>query len=167
MIPIRHRLSRRIVCARLAHIACFALRATLLGVVAPGGWAAAAAVNSVDATTAASSGPDAHFDIVEFRVLGASALERRKIEAAVYPFLGPNKTLQDVEHARAALVTVYKDAGLGTVLVDIPEQSVEDGIVRLKVTEGRIEKVRISGARYYSQRQILAALPALKPGTLP
>jgi len=124
-------------------------------------------VDSADTTTAASSGADAHFDIVEFRVLGASALERRKIEAAVYPFLGPNKTLQDVEHARAALVTVYKDAGLGTVLVDIPEQSVEDGIVRLKVTEGRIEKVRISGARYYSQRQILAALPALKPGTLP
>jgi hemolysin activation/secretion protein len=53
------------------------------------------------------------------------------------------------------------------VLVDIPEQTVDDGIVRLQVTEGRVEKLRIAGARYYSERKILAQLPSVKPGAVP
>ena len=107
------------------------------------------------------------FDIGEFRVLGNSVLPATKIESAVYPFLGPKRTIHTVEQARDALVAAYRDAGFGTVLVDIPEQSVDEGIVRLKVTEGRIEKVRVSGARYYSERRILKELPSLKPGTVP
>lgn len=128
---------------------------------------AAVEPGAAGAAPATAAGEQAQFDIGEFRVLGASVLERRKVEAAVYPFLGPRKSLQTVEQARAALVAAYRDAGYGTVTIDIPEQSVDDGVVRLQVTEGRIEKVRISGARYYSERRILAELPALKPGTVP
>lgn len=115
----------------------------------------------------AKADSDQTFDISEFRVLGNTVLPATKVEAAVYPFLGPKRTLHTVEQARDALVAAYRDAGFGTVLVDIPEQSVDEGIVRLKVTEGRIEKVRVSGARYYSERRILKELPALKTGTVP
>jgi hemolysin activation/secretion protein len=124
-------------------------------------------------TARADEGPsvaapaDDTFDVWEFRVLGNSTLPDREIEAAVYPFLGEHKTLATVEQARDALVDVYRKAGLGTVLVDIPEQTIDDGIVRLQVTEGRIEKVRIAGARYYSERKILAQLPSLTPGSVP
>jgi hemolysin activation/secretion protein len=104
---------------------------------------------------------------VEFRVLGNHVLERIKVEAAVYPFLGPDRTFDTVRKAQDALVAAYHDAGFGTVLVDIPEQSVDDGVVRLKVTEGSIGRVRIGGAKYYSERRILAALPAIAPGTVP
>ena len=107
------------------------------------------------------------FEISEFRVLGNTKLDARAIETAVYPLLGPGRTLATVEQARDALVAAYRAEGLGTVLVDIPEQSVDDGIVRLQVTEGRIEKVRISGARYYSERQILARLPSVQTGGVP
>jgi hemolysin activation/secretion protein len=111
--------------------------------------------------------PEQTFDINEFRILGNTVLPAIKVESAVYPFLGQKKTIHTVEQARDALVAAYRDGGFGTVLVDIPEQTVDEGIVRLKVTEGRIEKVRVSGARYYSERRILKELPALKPGTVP
>lgn len=120
-----------------------------------------------EAAPEATAAAEQTFDIDEFRVLGNSVLPTTKVESAVYPFLGPNKTIHTVEQARDALVAAYRAGGFGTVLVDIPEQSVDDGIVRLKVTEGRIEKVRISGARYYSERRILSELPSLKPGTVP
>jgi hemolysin activation/secretion protein len=107
------------------------------------------------------------FQIGEFRVLGNTTLPVRAIETAVYPFLGPHGSLQVVQKAQAALVAAYRKAGFGTVLVDIPEQSVDEGIVRLKVTEGRVENVHISGARYYSEGRILAELPSLKTGTVP
>jgi len=120
------------------------------------------------ATTAASSPHGTQtFDVYEFLVLGSHALDQMKVEAAVYPFLGPDKTIRDVEGARAALVAVYRKAGYGTVLVDIPPQTVDSGVVRLKVTEGHVDRVRISGARYYSEGRILAELPAIKPGTVP
>ena len=119
------------------------------------------------AATAPPPGPAQTFNVYEFLVLGSHVLGQAKVEATVYPFLGPDKTIKDVEQARAALVAAYKQTGYGTVLVDIPEQSVDQGVVRLKVTEGYIDKVRITGARYYSEGQILSELPALKTGTVP
>lgn len=107
------------------------------------------------------------FNVYEFVVLGSHTLGQSKVEAAVYPFLGPDKTIRDVEQARAALVAAYRQEGYGTVLVDIPQQTVDSGVVRLKVTEGYIDRVRISGARYYSEGRILSELPAIKPGTVP
>jgi len=111
--------------------------------------------------------PQPKFDVLELRVLGNTALDARTVEAAVYGFTGPGRQMTDVEAARAALEKVYHDRGFGTVFVDIPEQTVEDGIVRLRVTEGRLRQVRVSGAHYFSGRQILAALPAAQPGTVP
>jgi hemolysin activation/secretion protein len=110
---------------------------------------------------------EATFDINEFRVLGTKVLPKTAIERAVYPFLGPNRTIETVEQAADALEKTYKDAGYGAVFVDIPEQEVSDGLVRLKVTEGKLESVHVRGERYYSRRQILAALPALEEGASP
>jgi hemolysin activation/secretion protein len=110
---------------------------------------------------------EATFDITEFRVLGTNVLPQTAIEKAVYPFLGPNRTIETVKQAADALEKAYKDAGYSAVFVDIPEQEVTDGLVRLKVTEGRLESVHVRGERYYSRRQILAALPALEQGSAP
>jgi hemolysin activation/secretion protein len=110
--------------------------------------------------------PEPHFDVGEYRVLGNTVLTGSDIERLLYPLLGPNKTLKDVEAARAALEAVYHDHGYGTVFVDIPPQHVSDGIVRLRVTEGRVENEQISGAHYFPERDVIAALPAAKPGTV-
>ncbi|MBS0375211.1 MAG: ShlB/FhaC/HecB family hemolysin secretion/activation protein [Proteobacteria bacterium] len=106
-------------------------------------------------------------DILEFRVLGNSVLPARTIETAVYPHLGPARSFQDIEEARLALETAYHEAGFGTVYVDIPEQRVDGGIVRLRATEGRVHAVRVAGARYFSGREIRSALPSAAPGTVP
>jgi hemolysin activation/secretion protein len=115
----------------------------------------------------AADAPGETFDIFEYRVLGNSVLPTIEVERAVLPLLGPGKTLDDVEHARTALETLYHDKGYGTVFVDIPEQDVGEGVVRLRVTEGTIERVRVTGARYFSNREIRAAVPAAKTGIVP
>ncbi|HEY4209978.1 MAG TPA: ShlB/FhaC/HecB family hemolysin secretion/activation protein [Steroidobacteraceae bacterium] len=115
----------------------------------------------------AANAAQEHFDITEFRVLGNSLLPNRDIERAVYPFLGPNRDLTVVNKAKEALEKAYKDAGYGTVFADIPEQSVDEGIVRLQVTEGRLDRVRIKGERYVSGRQIREELPILVAGSTP
>lgn len=92
----------------------------------------------------------------------------RDIERVLYPLLGDHKTLADVQAARAALEDAYHKHGYRTVFVDIPPQDVTaEAIVRLKVTEGRLNERTISGARFFSERQILSNLPATTPGTVP
>jgi len=125
---------------------------------------AASAARGADATQAAEQ---QFFDIDEYRVLGNTVLPAIDIERAVYPFAGPHKTIQDVQAARAALEAAYHAAGYATVFVDLPEQDVSAGIVRLHATEGRLDRVRVSGIRYFSGRKILAELPAVKPGEVP
>jgi hemolysin activation/secretion protein len=81
--------------------------------------------------------------------------------------LGQGKTIDDVETTRARLEQVYRDAGYGTVLVDIPEQDVEEGVVRLRVTEGRVGRLRVSGSRYFSLGKIREGVPSLAAGAVP
>lgn len=109
----------------------------------------------------------ARFDVLEFRVLGSHVLGTREVERAVYPFLGPARDLPTVQAAAAALEKAYRDAGYGTVIVDVPEQTVDDGIVRLRVTEATVERIHVRGPLYFSARQIRAELPALVAGATP
>lgn len=107
------------------------------------------------------------FDIWEYAIEGNTLLERNLIERIVYSHLGEKKSIDDVERARAALEQAYRDAGYPTVFVDIPEQDVKEGVVRLKITEGRIERLRVTGSRYYSLGRITAEVPSLAAGGVP
>lgn len=119
------------------------------------------------ANAAETAQPEKTFDVHEYRVLGNTVLDTRAVERVLYPLLGDAKTLTDVEVARTALENAYHDHGFATVFVDIPPQEVTDGVVRLRVTEGRVHERSISGARYFSERQILADLPATASGGVP
>jgi len=106
--------------------------------------------------------------ILEFLVEGNSVLAPVAIERAVMPFLGPERKVSDVERARDALERVYRQAGYLTVLVDIPEQQVgTDGLIRLRVVEGKVDRVRVSGARYFSLGWIRSRVPEVAPGSVP
>ncbi|OGS97062.1 MAG: hypothetical protein A3K04_10955 [Gallionellales bacterium RBG_16_56_9] len=123
------------------------------------GWMAAVPAMAEDS--------NAGFDIIEFRVVGNTVLSRGRIEEVVYPFLGDAKTVDDAEKARAALEMVYHDAGYLTVFVNIPEQKVEGGVVRLEVQEGKVEKLRVVGSRYYSLGVIKERVPEFAEGNVP
>ncbi|NOZ38236.1 MAG: ShlB/FhaC/HecB family hemolysin secretion/activation protein [Gammaproteobacteria bacterium] len=119
------------------------------------------------ATTGIKTAPAPVMNIQEYRVRGNTLLEQTRLERIVYPFLGPNKTIKDIEQARAALEAEYRNAGYPTVLVDIPEQKVVDGVVRLRVTEGRVDRLKITGSRYFLLSQIRKEVPALRRGSVP
>ncbi len=136
------------------------------GVMGQTGTAPAAAPRAINPAPAAGV-TEPEFRIDEFRVAGNTTLAVRDVESAVYPFLGPHGSLKVIQKAEDALVAVYRKAGWASVLVDIPPQDVNDGIVRLKVTEGRVQSVHISGARYFSEGRILAELPAITAGQVP
>jgi hemolysin activation/secretion protein len=122
--------------------------------------------NSEAATPSASAAPLRKLYIREIRVLGAHALPRIEIEEAVYPFLGPGRTVEDVEKARAALEKAYHDKGFSATQVIIPEQTGRGGIVLLQAYEGKVGVLRIKGARYFLPSNIRKQVPSLAEGTI-
>lgn len=89
------------------------------------------------------------------------------MEKAVYPYLGEARTAEDVEHARAALEKAYHEAGYQTASVQIPQQEVTGGLVRLQVVEGTVGRLRVHGSRYFDIERIKADAPSLVEGTTP
>jgi len=107
------------------------------------------------------------FDVFQYVVSGNSVLGELAIELAVSPHMGERKTLRDVEAARAALEKAYQDAGYLTVVVSIPEQSVDTGEVALQVVEGVIDRLRVKGAGFTLPSAVKAAVPELAEGKVP
>ena len=62
---------------------------------------------------------------------------------------------------------LYRRAGYGGVVAFLPEQEASDGVLRIRVVEGRLTRVDISGQQQFSAANIRASLPALQEGTTP
>ena len=106
------------------------------------------------------------FSITEYQVEGNSVLPSEKIKEVVSNYLGPKQHLKDVDQARLALEKAYHDAGYPTVLVVVPQQTIENGVVRLKVIESKLGEVKITGNLNFSNKEILDRLPSLEAGIL-
>ena len=117
--------------------------------------------------TEAAAEKNPGFNIFDFQIDGNTVLDEESLERAVYPFLGPDKTVDDVEKARAALEEAYRKKGYPTVLVSIPEQDVKADQVRLDVLEGSVETLHITGSRYHQLGSIRDSVPALAEGQVP
>jgi hemolysin activation/secretion protein len=115
-----------------------------------------------------AAAPEQHFYITQYRVLGGQdLLPRLDVETAVYPFLGPYRTAEDVEQARQALEQVYHDHGYATVLVQIPPQRVNSGVITLQVVPQTVGRLRVHGSRYFSIDEIKREAPSLEEGQSP
>jgi hemolysin activation/secretion protein len=110
--------------------------------------------------------PAPTFDIKTFTVEGNTLLTAEKIEDILNPYRGKKKTADDVEKARDSLEKFYHELGYPAVLVNLPEQTVEGGNIRLQVIESTIGNVRVTGNRYYTREKILRDLPSLSPGKI-
>jgi hemolysin activation/secretion protein len=108
--------------------------------------------------------PPAFFFIAEYRVHGVHSLAADDVERAVYPFVGPDRTAEDIQAACSSLEKAYQAKGFGAASVRLLGPVNRQGVVELVVTEGRIEKLRVKGAHYFSPAAIKSQAPALAEG---
>ena len=107
------------------------------------------------------------FYIREYRVEGSKRLKNLEVEEAVYPYLGPGRTSSDVDQARATLEKVYHDKGYQTVSVEVPPQDPRWGVIRLKVVEGKVGRLRVNGAKFFLPSRIKHEAPSMAEGNVP
>ena len=108
-----------------------------------------------------------HFDIKSYHVEGNTLLATDQINSVLAPFTGKGKDFGTVQEALEALEKAYHDQGYTTVRVLLPEQELENGIVKLNVIETRLGRVKIKGNRFFDESNIRHSLPELREGQPP
>lgn len=107
------------------------------------------------------------FDISRFDVVGNTLLPDDVVQASVQPFAGKNRDFADVQKALEALEAAYHKRGYNVVQVELPEQELNQGVVRLKVVQTKLGKVTVEGQTYFSSANIRRSLPGLVEGETP
>jgi hemolysin activation/secretion protein len=121
---------------------------------------------SAQSPQAQSAAQEQTFEIYAFKLEGNSIFTTARLLDLLDDLVGLGRTAADVEKGRDILEKFYHEQGYPSVLVNIPEQKVEDGIIRLQVIESKISVTRVTGNRHFSTEQILDKLPSLAPGTI-
>ncbi len=119
--------------------------------------------STVAATPPATVAPRAReFEVRQYQVEGNTLLKDETIEQLLAPFTGTNVTLQQIQRAVGELQLAYRERGFATVGVGLPQQQLTNAVVRVRVTEGRLVDVRVTGNRHFSSNNVVNALPSVR-----
>jgi hemolysin activation/secretion protein len=116
---------------------------------------------------AAEPGDPIRFEISRFDVAGNTLLTPQEVDAAVAPFTGPERDFGDVQRALEALEARYRERGYSLVTVQLPEQELRGGVVRLRVVQASIAHVTVTGNTVFDEANIRRSLPTLQVGQAP
>lgn len=99
--------------------------------------------DNLSRTMAISDVENMRVEIKGFRITGMTVVAEDEMLEVLAPFKGPDKRFQDLLDASAAVKREL--AGRGYFLADVivPQQRIANGIVELRVLEGRLGKVRL------------------------
>ncbi|MEQ9372484.1 MAG: ShlB/FhaC/HecB family hemolysin secretion/activation protein [Coleofasciculus chthonoplastes F3-SA18-01] len=91
--------------------------------------------------------PDLEINVTVERVevLGSTVFSPAELQAVVAPFIGQNASFEELLAIRTAITELYTDNGYTTSGAFLPSQDISDGVVRIQVVEGSIERIEIQG----------------------
>ncbi|MGA3284024.1 MAG: helix-turn-helix domain-containing protein [Verrucomicrobiota bacterium] len=118
-------------------------------------------------TVSTNAGP--RFDVEKYLVMGNSILPPANIGEIftnVSDAFGTNVTFDGIRAALTDLQMAYRERGYVTVSVGLPQQKLTNSTVKVQVTEGRLASINITGNRYFSDENVMRALPSLHTNML-
>lgn len=117
------------------------------------------------ANAPATNAPSKGLNIIGFQVEGNTVLAPRDL-GVLSNYTGTNVDFARLREGLVKLQLRYHDLGYSTISVTLPPQKLTNGMVRVKVVEGRLTKIAIKGNRHFSEANIRRALPSLTTNLL-
>jgi hemolysin activation/secretion protein len=113
----------------------------------------------------AAPSTEAAFNVAGYHVEGNTVLEPGKLDFLTN-YTGTNVTLSRLREGLGQLQLLFRNLGFATISVTLPQQRLTNGIVEVKVIEGKLETINIVSNRYFSSNNVRRALPSLTTNIL-
>ena len=106
-----------------------------------------------------------------FEILGVTVFSMEELDALAAPYAGRTIGSQELRELQDKLTLRYVDRGYINSGARIPDQIVENGVVRIEIVEGRLSRIDVSGNEYLrpdyvSSRVALGSGPPLNVKSL-
>ena len=105
--------------------------------------------------------------VTGYSVEGNNPLTATVTAELLGPFVGELEGFHELRAAALALQAGLHERGYSSYRVIIPEQTLEGGVVRLRVLAFVVGEIEVKGNEHFSDGNIQASVPALKPGMNP
>ncbi len=106
------------------------------------------------------------FRVNAFAMSGNTVYRTRLLKTLLERFVDLELNLYDLNKAADTITTFYHDHGYTLARAVIPAQKVKNGVVTIRIIEGRFGRVRFSGNKRYAADFLAARTALLKPGAL-
>lgn len=108
-----------------------------------------------------------HFVINKFEVLGDNPLSESDTQAVFEYYLGDHYGLEGIQQAATAFEKKLRDSGFAFYQVNLAPQKLEDGSIKLQLTQLKVDKVEIEGNGFFDDKNLASNMPTLKTGETP
>ena len=92
-------------------------------------------------------------------------LTKEQIQAVTASYIGKQVTLKDLREMADKITNIYRDKGYMTCGAVLPPQRIHDGVVEIRLIEGKTGTVNLTGNRYTKTGYIMNRIN-LKPGEI-
>ncbi len=106
------------------------------------------------------------FTIERIALKGNTLLRERQVRKLIAPFIGKRLGVNRINLLLRRLTRAYVEAGYVTTRVYVGRQNLASGVLEVTVVEGRIEDIRVNGAKPASERGLKLAFPTWRGQTL-
>jgi len=83
-------------------------------------------------------------------ITGISILQQEDFREKLQPYLGKPATMATLNKISRDVIDYYRREGFPVVNVVVPRQTVRDGVIQLVVTEAKVGKVIVEGAKWFN-----------------
>ncbi|MEH2180667.1 ShlB/FhaC/HecB family hemolysin secretion/activation protein [Nostoc sp.] len=100
------------------------------------------------------SQPNVLIFVRKVEVVGSTIFTAKEINPIVQPLEGRSVNLEELQKAADAITKLYLNKGYITSRAVLVNQVITDGVVQIRVIEGRLEKIQIEGTRRLNRNYI-------------
>ena len=127
---------------------------------------AAAGPPATNAPAAVQTNAEPRLSVIAYEIHGDTLLPENTLMSIFAKRTGTNVALSEIKQAASDLQMEYRSRGYPTVLVTIPPQTITNGMVKIRVFQGRLSEILVTQNRYFTSNNVMRALPSLHTNTI-
>ena len=85
---------------------------------------------------------------------GNTVVDTATLQKVVEPFIDRELTLQEMSELADLITMKYQENGYILARAYLPEQEIQDGVLKISIAEGKIGQIKVTGKTHYQDRVI-------------